>query len=222
MGATALSDNAYLKRRGGRGRRSKPWHVRVRVPMDLQELFRKRTIEQSLKTEDLSEACRLKHSVLADIFAQFERARDRRITSADIECEAQRHLRERLEQISKRSDDTFTMLKDANGTELELAGDSVLATLREELEQEDWSASVVQEADSVARQYGAALAQSQRDELCRALQLAEIEALSRALSIHKGAVPEPVSVLNARAVDPLTATVAHAPYSRRSKAKGCG
>jgi hypothetical protein len=149
--------------------------------------------------------------VLADIFASFERARGRRITSADIEHEAQRHLRERLEQIAKQSDDTFTMLTDANGTELELAGDSVLATLREELEQEDWSASVVQEADKIARQYGVTLAENQSNELCRALQLAEIEALSRALLIHKGAVPDPISVLNARAVDPLTAVVAPRP-----------
>jgi len=140
LGAIPLADNAYLKRRCGRRRSGYRWYVRVPVPLDLQELFRKRTIEHSLNTSDLDEARRLKHSVLADIFASFERARGQRITSADIEHEAQRYLRERLEQIANRTDDTFTMLTDANGADLELAGDSALATLREELEQEDWSA----------------------------------------------------------------------------------
>jgi len=205
MGATALADNAYLKRRSSR--KSNLWYVRVPVPKDLQEILRKRTIERPLKTSDINEARRRKHPVLMEILEGFERARGRRITSADIEHEAQRFLRERLEQIAMRSDDTFTMLTDVNGNDLELAGDSVLATLREELEQEDWSSSAVREADKIARQYGVTPIKSQRDELCRALQLAEIEALSRALSIHKGGVPEPISVLNARAVDPLTAIV---------------
>jgi len=78
----------------------------------------------------------------------------------------------------------------------------------------------VREADKVARQYGATLTEAQRGELCHALQLAEIEALSRALSIHKGAVPEPISVLNARAVDPLTAAVAPRPLLAPRQGKG--
>ena len=220
LGAIPLADNAYLKRRCGHRRSGYRWYVRVPVPLDLQELFRKRTIEHSLNTSDLDEARKLKHSVLADIFASFERARGRRITSADIEHEAQRYLRERLEQIAKQKDDTLTMLTDAHGNDLELAGDSALTTLREELEEEVWSASAVQEADKIARQYGATLTEAQRGELCHALQLAEIEALSRALSIHKGAVPEPISVLNARAVDPLTAAVAPRPLLAPRQGKG--
>jgi len=151
----------------GGGRSGYRWYVRVPVPMGFQELLRKRTIEHSLNTSDLDEARKLKHSALADIFVSFERARARSIASADIEHEAQRHLRQRLEQIPKQSDDTFTMLTDTNGSDPELAGDMVLTTLREELEQEDWSASVMQEADKIARQYGATLTESQRDELCR-------------------------------------------------------
>ena len=110
-------------------------------------------------------------------------------TSADIEHEAATFfLRERLEQIAKQPDDAFTMLTDSHGNDLELAGDSALGTLREELEQEDWSASVTQEADRITREYGVTPTQTQREELCRALQLAEIEALSRVLSIHNGTV----------------------------------
>jgi hypothetical protein len=112
------------------------------------------------------------------------------------------------------------MLTDSHGNEVELVGESALSTLRDELEQEDWSVNVLAEAEKIARQYGVAPTQPQRDELCRALQLAEIEALSRALSIHKGAIPEPVSVLNARAVDPITAVVRARPLLAPKKGKG--
>jgi hypothetical protein len=135
MGATALSDNAYLKRRCGKQRSGFQWYVRVPVPADIQQTLCKRTIERALKTTDIKEGRKL--TVLAEIFESFERARGHRITSADIEHEAQRYLRERLEQIAEQSDDTFIMLTDANGDDLELAGDSVLTTLREELDQQD-------------------------------------------------------------------------------------
>ena len=220
MGATALADNAYLKRRCGKQRSGFRWYVRVPVPSDIQEIVRKKTIERALDTSDIKEARRLKLPVLAEIFDGFERARGHFITSADIEHEAQRHLRERLDQIATKSDDTFTMLTDAHGNDIELAGDSVLAILREELEQEDWSASAIQETDEVAKKYGTTLTQAQHDELCRALQLAEIEALSRALAVHGGAVPEPASVLNSRAVDPLTAVVQARPLLAPRQGKG--
>ncbi|HEX4028094.1 MAG TPA: DUF6538 domain-containing protein, partial [Rhizomicrobium sp.] len=167
-----MADNAYLKRRCGKQRSGFRWYVRVPVPTDIREIVRKQTIERALNTTDIKEARKLKLSVLAEIFESFERARGHRITSADIEHEAQRHLRERLEQIAKQSDDTFTMLTDTSGNDLELAGDSVLATLREELEQEDWSASAVQESHKIASAYGVTPTQTQLDELCRALQLA--------------------------------------------------
>jgi hypothetical protein len=47
-----------------------------------------------------------------------------------------------------------------------------------------------------------------------------MEALSRALSIHKGAVPDPISVLNTRAVDPLTAAVRSRPLLTPKQSKG--
>jgi len=109
MGATALADNAYLKRRRGKQRSGFRWYVRVPVPTDIQETVRKQTIKRALKTSDLKEARRLKLPVLAEIFESFERTRGRRITSADIEHKAQRYLRERLEQIQKSPDNTFEM-----------------------------------------------------------------------------------------------------------------
>jgi hypothetical protein len=137
MGATAWADNAYLKHRRGERRSGFQWYVRVPVPTDIEEIVRQQTIKRWLKTTDIKEARRLKLLVLAEIFESFDRARARRITSADIEHEAQRYLRERLEQIAEQPDDTFTMLTDASRNDLGLAGDGVLWILREEFEQED-------------------------------------------------------------------------------------
>lgn len=220
MGATALADNAYLKRRCGKQRSGFRWYVRVPVPTDIQDTIRRQTIERALNTSDIKEARRLKLPVLTEIFGSFERARGRRITSADIEHEAQRYLRQRIEHLGQRPGYTFTMLTDANGNELGLWGDNALAILLDELEQKDWSASVVEEADKLARQYGVALAQAQREELCCALQSAEVQALSRMLAIHRGDVPEPIHILNARAVDPLTADVAPRPVLAPRQGKG--
>jgi len=220
LGATPLADNAYLKRRRGKRRSGDRWYVRVPVPPDLQEILRKRTIECALNTNDKVEARKLKHSVIAKIFESFERARGHRITSTDIEHEAQRFLRERLEQIQKSPDDTFEMATDNFGNEMGLYGEMALAILHRDMEAEDWSGFAIQEADKIARSYGTALSQTQHQELCRALHLAETEALSRVLAIHGGAVPEPVGTLNAKAVDPLTAAIR--PRNRLSLKQGKG
>lgn len=84
MGHLNLADNAYLKRRRGKRRSGYRWYVRVGVPTDLRNTLRVKTIERALK-----EAQRLRRGVLTEIFADFERARWRVITSADIEQEAQ-------------------------------------------------------------------------------------------------------------------------------------
>lgn len=207
VGQDPLADTAYLKRRRGKDRSGYRWYARVNVPSDVSEILRKRTIERCLHTSDFKEAQQRKHAVLAEIFESFERARRHRITSADIEHEAQRHLKEWLDFITKRPDDAFKVLQDGFGNELGLAGDDALLELSAALGNEDWPHTVLAEAESVARSYGVELTAAQHRELCRALLLAEIEALSRAIAIHKGQVPEPVSVLNARAVDPLTAVV---------------
>lgn len=207
VGATSLPDNAYLKRRCGQRRSGYRWYVRVPVPKDLQEVLRKRSVEQALNTSDLTEARRLKHAVVAQILAEFERARRGALTPADIENEAQRFLRERLEQIQTRPQDTFTLLTDGEGNEQGLAGEAALADFREGLERDEWTRTVATEADDVARRYGAVLGDTQRNELCRALQRAEIEALSRALAVHEGEPISPAPVLYPQAVDPVTAAV---------------
>lgn len=208
LGTSSLADNAYLKRRCGTGRRRNPYYVRVPVPKDLQELLSKRTIERPLKTSDLSEARRLKHAVLAEIFADFERARLGRITSADIEQGSQRYLRERLQEIQQRPGDTFTAQQDEFGGELPSGGESALFELYKLQEDEEWPAGIDQEADAIARRYGTTLTAEQRKELCSALLRAEIQAVQRALAAHNGEAQEPVPVLNGRAIDPLTAEVA--------------
>jgi len=76
MGATALADNAYLKRRRGKQRSGFRWYIRVPVPIDIQETVRKQTIERALNTSDIKEARRLKLPVLAEIFEGFERTRN--------------------------------------------------------------------------------------------------------------------------------------------------
>jgi integrase len=220
LGAISLADNAYLKRRCGRGRSGYRWYVRVPVPSDLQEVLRKRSIEQALNTSDLTEARRLKHAVVAGIFADFERARLGRITSADMEQESQRYLRERLQEILERPGDTFTPGQDEFGGELPPDGELALFELCKLAEDEDWPAGIDREADAIARRYGTTLTAEQRKELCSALLRAEIQAVQRALAAHNGDAQEPVPVLNGHAIDPLTAEVALPARLPHRKGKG--
>jgi hypothetical protein len=81
-------------------------------------------------------------------------------------------------------------LKRRCGNPQGLGGDAALSDLRDGLELDEWTRKVANEADDIARRYGATLGKTQRAELCRALQRAEIEALSRALAIHQD---EPIS-----------------------------
>ena len=98
------------------------------------------------------------------------------------------------------------MTTDDFGNDLELGGESALGTLRDALEQEDWGGVEVKAAE-IANRYGVTLTQELKDELCRALLRAEMDALSRSLLAHRGQVPEALPVLNSRAIDALTATV---------------
>jgi hypothetical protein len=97
MGATALANNAYLKRRCGMQRTGFRWNFRVPVPSDLQDLVRKQTVERALNTSDFKEARQLKFPVSAETFDSFERARGHCIASADTEHGAQRYLRQCIE-----------------------------------------------------------------------------------------------------------------------------
>ena len=177
-----LADTAYLKRRRGKGRSGFRWYVRVGVPRDFGNRSRALTIERALNTDDADEAKRSKHKVLAEIFEGFKHAIGvRRITSADVEHEAQRYLRERLEHITKTPEDAFTVMTNSFGTNYKLGGDAALlvSTLCRELGNDDWSTIVLKEAEVIAADYGIEMTPAQHEELCRALQKAEIEALSR-------------------------------------------
>jgi integrase len=199
VGHIPLADTAYLKRRCGKGRSGDSFYVRVRVPADLRDVYGKKEIGRSLHTSDPKEAKRRKHAVVAEIFADFERARLGRLTSADIEDEAQRYLRERLEAIQTDPGDAF---KDSDQGVL---AEYVLTDHYEALREGDWF-GYKEMAGAIARRYGTTLTHEQESELCRALLKADTEALARGLAIHNGQVPEPVSALNARSVDPITAT----------------
>jgi hypothetical protein len=206
MGHIPLADMAYLKRRRGKRRSGYRWYVRIVVPKDLQELLGK-AIERALNTSDLKEAQRRKHTVVDEILTGFERARQHKITSADIEHEAQRYLRERLAAIQKHPGQTFEGGKDYIDRELPTGGDLALLELRQLLEDEEWPVGVEREANKIGKRYGTALSEAQQQELCFALLRAEIQAVSRALAAHNGEIPEPESIMNARAMDPITGEV---------------
>jgi hypothetical protein len=160
---------AYLKRRRGKGRSGYRWYVRIVVPADLQQVLGKKTIERALNTSDLKEAKRLKHAVVDEILTGFERARQQNITSADIEHEAQRYLRERLSAIQKRPGNTYESIPDYMGREMPAYGELALMELRQLLEDEDWPIGIEREANKIGKRYGTTLSESQQQELCFAL-----------------------------------------------------
>lgn len=207
MGHIPLADMAYLKRRRGKRRSGYRWYVRIVVPTDLQELLGSKAIERALNTSDLKEAQRRKHAVVDEILTSFDRARQHKITSADIEHEAQQFLRERLAAIQKRPGNTFEESKDYFGRDIPAGGEIALLELYQLLEDEDWPDSIEREADKIARRYGTSFTAEQRQECCHALLRAEIQAVSRAMAAHNSEFVTPISVLNARAIDPITAEV---------------
>lgn len=165
VGHLPLADTAYLKLRCGKGRGGYRWYARVSVPRELQALLGRLTVERALNTSDFSEAKKLKHAVVAEIFADFERARRQTLTSADIEHEAQRYLRERLESIQRQPDHVLALIVDEHGTELDRTGEAALGLLYEMLEGEDWPLNTCEEAERAGRSYGVTLADPQRGEL---------------------------------------------------------
>jgi integrase len=208
LGAITLADNAYLKRRCGKGRSGYRWYARVPVPKDLHDALGKRWIERSLNTSDIAIARQRKLPVLIEIFESFERARRGGITSGDIEHEAQLFLQERFNALQKRADDTCAPDVDALGNEMQPLAERALFELHAMQQEEDWPPLIEQAAEKIAKQYGTTLGPTQRDELCRALLHGEIEAHSRVIGAKNSEILKPVSVLNARAVDPITAEVA--------------
>lgn len=163
-----LPDMAYLRLRRGKRRSGNRYYVRIAVPHDLREQLGTSIIERSLETSDLSEAKTRRHGELAQILDSFERARRKSITSADIEYEAQRYLREQLDAIQANPGDTFEPIIDDFGNVIGFGGRDTLAILREALQELEWTQNVREEAERVARQYGVTLTESQSAELCGA------------------------------------------------------
>ena len=170
MGQDPLADTAYLKRRRGKDRSGYRWYVRIVVPADLRDILRKQTIERALNTGDLKVAQRLKHAVVAQIFEEFERAKLGKITSADIEREAQRFAREQIELINKQPGTAFEPTIDDNDNNLGLGGDAALWVLREAQDSGDWPDSVMAEADDIARRHGMTLAKAQAETAFRKIR----------------------------------------------------
>ena len=90
-------------------------------------------------------------SIRPEIFADFDHARQGKITSADIEHEAHRYLRERFEGIQKRPEDAFTISTDKFGNEYPRGGEGILPHLYDDLENEVWPEHIEVEARDVAR-----------------------------------------------------------------------
>ena len=61
-------DKKYLKRRHNR------YWVRVRIPKSVVNYFGKSELQQNLYTNDLAEANKLKHGVIAEFMGQFYKA----------------------------------------------------------------------------------------------------------------------------------------------------
>ena len=65
-----MSDKRYLRKRRGR------WLVQLAVPSDLRYRYGKANVELYLGTSSEAEAKRLRHAVVAEKLAAFERARE--------------------------------------------------------------------------------------------------------------------------------------------------
>ncbi len=149
-----MRDTRYLKRRVGKGRSGERWYVRVPIPKDIRGRFGRATaIERALKTSDLQEARRRRHAVIAEIFDAIERARHGGLTSAEIEAEAQRYLRENLETLRDRPGDAFEPVVLEDGSEHGPGGLAALGVLQDALQDQDWGL-VQKEAERILRKRG--------------------------------------------------------------------
>ena len=83
-----MSNTRYLRKRRGR------WLVQVAVPSELRDRYGKANVEQYLGTSSEAEAKRLRHAVVAEILASFERAREGGpIRSDELKAQAEIELR---------------------------------------------------------------------------------------------------------------------------------
>lgn len=205
MGHRPLIGNTYLKIRFGKNRSEHAWYVRVVVPQDLRHIYGKNVIEESLYTTELETARRQRNLKVVEIFDGFKRARLGRMTSADIQLEAERYRQKRFLELQETPGDLLQVAMETGHEEDGFLGaELAVPILHETLTEGDWSPDILAQAKKIAASYGTTLDSEQHRELCLALTYAEIDVLERLVIAHRGGVPPATPILNTKAFDILT------------------
>jgi integrase len=204
MGHRPLIGKNYLKARGGKNRSGRAWYVRVMVPKELRGIFGRNAIEEALHTTDFEKAKRLRNLKVVEIFESFDRALLGRMTSADIQLEAERYWRKRFSELQEKPGDLLQVAIHQSEEHEVLEAEMAVPPLIESIAEENWLPDIQKEATRIANGYGTALDSGQHRELCLALTYAEIDVMERLVIIHHGGVPPAKPVLNTKAFDVLT------------------
>ncbi len=203
MGHRPLIDDSYLKKRVGKNRSRHAWYIRVVVPKDLRHVFGK-TIEESLHTTDVLKARRSRNLKAVEIFDSFERARLGRMTSADIQLEAERYRQKRFLELREKPGDLLQIGREQYDDGEVLQAELMVDHLAEAIAEEHWLPDIHAEAMNTAKRYGTVLGAAQHSELCLAISRAEMDVMERLVIIHRGGIPPAAPVLSTKAFDALT------------------
>ena len=204
MGHRPLIGDSYLKPRGGKNRSGKSWYVRVMVPKGLRHVFGKNVIEEALHTTDFEKAKRLRNLKVVEIFDRFRRAELGRMTSADIQEEAENYRRKRFTELWEKPGDLLQVAVQHNEEIEVLRAEMAASLLYEAMIEENWLPDIQKQAKKIADSNGAVLDSEQTRELCLAITHAEIDVMERLVAAHCGRVPPPKPILNPKAFDVLT------------------
>lgn len=118
-----MSNTRYLRKRRGR------WLVQVAVPSELRDRYGKANVEQYLGTSSEAEAKRLRHAVVAEILASFERAREGGpIRSDELKAQAEIELRRAYDAMAADFLDSHGRLPDLAREVAEDAADLISAS----------------------------------------------------------------------------------------------
>jgi hypothetical protein len=137
-----LGDTTYLHPRRGKGRSGTRWYVRVPIPKDLQHVLHKRIVEVALNTDSVKDAQKKRFPVVSKIFADFELARSKKITSAHIEEEARAYCEKRLAEYQRDPSNFNEPVHDEFGGLIGLNGDIAVSTIIELIEDENNTAPI--------------------------------------------------------------------------------
>ncbi len=120
-----MSNTRYLRKRRGR------WLVQVAVPSELRDRYGKANVEQYLGTSSEAEAKRLRHAVVAEILASFERAREGGpIRSDELKAQAEIELRRAYDAMAADFLDSHGRLPDLAREVAEDAADLISASIQ--------------------------------------------------------------------------------------------